>query len=129
MATYLSPPTRVVLTAGVDLSGSLYRLVVLNSSNQVVLPGAAGAACIGVLDDISAGNGAIGTPVSVIVYGGAKLEANAAIAVGADLVAGATTGRAAAAATTGHRRIAVAYEAAGAQGDIISVIVQRDGQV
>jgi|694.fasta_scaffold02744_12 hypothetical protein len=129
MATYLVPPNRVTLTSGADLSGSLYRLVVLNTSNQVVLPGAAGADCIGVLDDLGPGNGASGSPVTVIIGGGAKLEANAAISVGADLVAGATTGRAATAATTGHRRIGKAYEAAGAQGDIISVIIDRDGAV
>lgn len=126
MATYITPSVRVVFTAGVDLSGSLYRLVTLNSSNQVVLPPAAGAATIGVLDDISAGGGASGTPVTVIVRGGAKLEANAAIAIGADVAVGATTGRART-ATTSDRRIGVALEAAGAQGNIISVDIDRDG--
>lgn len=126
MAQYLNPPVRMTFTSGADLSGSLYRLVVLNSSNQVVLPGAAGAATIGVLDDISAGNGASGTPVTVIVRGGAKLEANAAIAIGADVAVGATTGRART-ATTGDRRIGVALETASAQGNIISVDIQRDG--
>ena len=129
MATYISPPVRVVFTAGADLSGSRFRAVALNSSNQVVLPSAAGAALIGILDDLGVGNGASGSRVSVIVSGGAKAEAHEAFNVGVDLVADATTGRVGGSATSGHRRIAVALEAAGAQGDIVSVHVDRDGAV
>jgi hypothetical protein len=129
MALYNTPPVRLPFTAGADLSGSRYRAVALNTSGLVVLPSAAGAAVIGILDDLGVGGGVSGSRVTVIVQGGARAEAHEAFNAGVDLVADATTGRVGGSATSGHRRIAVALEAAGAQGDIVSVHVDRDGAV
>ena len=122
MATYITEPERMTVQATVDLSGSLNRFVTAGGA----LPAAAGGQALGVLDDFGPRGGVSGDTVTLVVAGGAKVEANAAIAVGAQIAVAATTGRART-AVTGDQVLGVALEAAGAQGDIISCRLDARG--
>ena len=121
-------PVRITRTASVDLSGSLNRFVVLTTTGQVALPGAAGALAVGVLDDLGPGGGVSGSNVSLTIFGPAKLEANAAFNQGVPLGVAATTGRARVGVTNDYD-CALSLEAAGAQGDIVTVFIRANGRV
>lgn len=103
--------------AGTDLSGSQYRFVKQNTSDQVVAIDTAGEAAVGVLqNDPDAADKA----ATVAVGGISKVEAGAAIAIG-DAISVDASGRAVNSATAGHVIHGYARTAGSAAGALVSV--------
>jgi hypothetical protein len=127
MSFYLVPPVRITAIAAADLSTFLNRFVSFDVNGQLVAPSVGGDVA-GIVDDLGSGNGAVGTSVTVIIAGGAQLEAQAAIAAGDWVTPGNANGRGSPAAATGNWRVARAYGAAAAAGVRIPVIVHHAGQ-
>lgn len=109
--------------AAADLSGGRYRGVVINSSGRIAVP-AAGARCIGVLQDKPNGIDVYG---KVMIMGVTKMEAGAPVAAGAPVTVD-NTGRCVAALTTNYV-LGFAKEAAGAAGVFIPVTITHSGNL
>jgi hypothetical protein len=126
MSAFGPQPIVVTFPAGADLSANQYQAVKLNSSGQVVAVAAITDIPIGVLQNQP---NAAGKAAEVVVFGGTKMVASAAITLPA-LVGVDTAGKAKkiAAGTDGTQYIlGQAVQAAGASGDLISVYVTGVG--
>lgn len=106
--------------AAVDLSASQYCAVASDANGRLVLP-AAGALCLGVLQNKPASLGAEG---SVMVDGVTKMLASAAITVGSPVTVDAA-GKANSTLAAGNQVIGVALTAAAAANEVISVLMVR----
>jgi hypothetical protein len=113
----------VTLTAGADLSGSMYCFVTLNSSGQVILSSAGGDA-IGVLQN----NPTSGKAADVMVGPGlTKLKAGAAANAGGYITPDAS-GRGIGMGT-GDRRLGQFIGIPTAANDIVTALFQKTGYV
>lgn len=108
------------LLANADLSSSQYLFGVVNSSSKIAVAGA-GVAATGVINNAPTAD----LPVELIVTGVARVKASAAIAAGAK-VASTAAGKAVTAATTAFV-MGIALEAAGADNEIIAVLLHSPG--
>ena len=108
----------VTLEAGSDLSAGQFHFVLLASDGQVDLVASAGGDADGVLYNDPA---AAGRAATVAISGIVKVVAGAAVAVG-DKVQSDASGRAITAASGDHV-LGKAVSAAGAAGDVISVLL------
>ncbi len=109
----------ITLEAGEDLSAEQYRFVDIDTARarSCVVTGDGGTArTVGVLQNAP---DAVGNAATVGVQGVSRVEAGAAVVVGA-LVSADATGKAVT-ATTGERVLGVALEAASATGEIIPI--------
>lgn len=110
------------LTASADLSAYQFRFVKVNGSGQVELNTTAGGICDGVLQDKPTAQ----THSATVAFSGvSKVVASTSINAGA-LIASTTVGKAVT-ATTGQTVLGRALEAAGADGDLISVLLNTNG--
>jgi len=110
------------IAAGADLTGSQNRFVSIDSTGRAVLTGAGAR-----VDGVVGNKPNTGEPVSMIGYGSvAKVEASAAIALGAS-VASAANGQAVT-ATLNAFIAGVCVSAAGAAGELCSVYLASHGQ-
>ncbi len=119
--SYYESVTRISLLASADMSANMYKFVTMTSTG-FALNTLAGGPCLGVLDINDAD--ALGKRGSIAIAGVTKVEASAAIAVGAQ-VASTALGLA---VTAGAEDFAqgFALEAAAAAGDIIAVLLSDD---
>lgn len=106
------------LTAAADLSGQQYRAVRVTGDFAVNVANAAGQAVIGVLQNKPTS----GQPAEVMSMGVTKVLAGAAIAAGAEVMAGAD-GRIITAATAGSNVIGICMEAAANANEIVTVLL------
>lgn len=112
---------KVTLVAGADLSGAQYKFVKLNSSGQAVVCSGATDLPIGVLQN----DPASGAEAEVLVVGGTKIIAGAAIGEGAQ-IGTSSAGKAAAlvAGTDTTKYVAGALlTESGADGDIVTAVI------
>ena len=110
------------IVAGADLSAAQHRFVSIDATGRAVLTGA-GARIDGALEN----NPALDVPASIMGPGSvAKIEASAAIAVGAS-VAAAANGQGVTAAA-GNYIAGVCVEAAGQAGELCSVFLTFPGR-
>ncbi len=112
---------KVTLVAGADLSAAQYKFVKLNSSGQAVVCSSATDIPIGVLQN----DPASGAEAEVLVIGGTKIIAGAAIAEGAQ-VGTSTAGKAVAlvAGTDTTKYVAGALlTESGADGEIVTAVI------
>ena len=117
--------SRGQVVSGVAEGGTINKhlLVALGTGNQQVkLPGAAKANCLGVTDENDGVT--VGKEVAVIVSGVALMTASAAIAKGAEVEAAGTAGKIRT-ATTATYVVGVALEAASADGDLVPVEIRK----
>ena len=114
---------KITLIAGADLSSNAqYRFVKLNASGQAILCSATTDRAIGVLQN----NPVSGGEAEVLVSGGTKLVASAAITIANGYLSTANDGRAAAvvAGTDTTRYVfGQLLTASGAAGDIVTAVV------
>lgn len=87
MAYEFGPDVQITLVAGADLSLQQYHFVKLNASGQAVAVAAATDKAIGILQN----NPTLGGEALVVVVGGSKMVASAAMAVG-DAIGTSATG-------------------------------------
>lgn len=104
------------LVAGADLSAKQYHFIVGGAADRAVVAAGANAIALGVLQNAPA----LGQTAVVGRNGNTKLQAGAAFARFVPLTSDANG--AAVVATTGQRYNAIALEAAGAAGDIVSAV-------
>lgn len=104
------------LTAAADLSAKQFYAVRVSAAQQVNVPGSAGLAILGILQNKPES----GKVADVMVTGVTKVKAGAAISAGARVMAD-NGGKIITLATSGSVGIGFALEAAGADGDIISI--------
>lgn len=121
MASFWPQPIVVTFEAAADLSGSQYRFVKLDANGKVVAVAAITDIPVGVLQNTPTS----GQAAEVVVLGGTKLVATAAIALpallGVDTVG---KGKKIAAGTDGTQYIVgQADEAAGNANEVISALV------
>lgn len=112
---------KVTLVAGADLSAAQYKFVKLNSSGQAVVCSSATDIPIGVLQN----DPASGAEAEVLVIGGTKIIAGAAIGEGAQ-VGTSTAGKAVAltAGTDTTKYVAGALlTESGADGEIVTAVI------
>ncbi len=112
---------KVTLVAAADLSAKQYTFVKLNSSGQVAAAAAATDIPIGVLQNAPTS----GQEAEVLVVGGTKLVAGAAIGEGA-LVGTSATGKAAALVAgtdTTKYVVGTLLTEAGADGDVVTAVI------
>lgn len=112
---------KVTLVAGADLSAKQYNFVKLNSSGQVIAAAAVTDLPIGVLQNKPTS----GQEAEVLVVGGTKIVAGAAIGEGAQVGTG-STGKAVAlvAGTDTTKYVAgTLLTEAGADGDIVTAVI------
>ena len=112
---------KVTLVAGADLSAKQYYFVKLNSSGQAILCAAATDVPIGVLQNAPTS----GQEAEVLIVGGTKLVASAAISLPAQ-IGTASTGKAAAlvAGTDTTKYVAGSLiSAAGADADVVTAVI------
>lgn len=112
---------KVTLVAGADLSAKQYYFVKLNSSGQAILCAAATDVPIGVLQNAPTS----GQEAEVLIVGGTKLVASAAISLPAQ-IGTASTGKAAAlvAGTDTTKYVAGALiSAAAADADVVTAVI------
>ena len=121
MATFWPQPIVVTFEAAADLTGSQFRFVKLDSAGKVVAVAAITDIPVGVLQN----NPASGQAAEVVVLGGTKLRAAAAIALPALIgVDTAGKGKKIAAGTDGTQYIVgQADEAAGGADELVSAFV------
>ena len=105
-----------------DLSTHQFKFMVVNSSGQIALNTTAGGVVDGVLQDKPT---AAGHAATVAFSGVSKVVASAAITQGA-LISSTATGKAVT-ATTGEAVKGRALESAGADGDLIAVLLDTTG--
>lgn len=111
---------KVTLVAGADLSALQYYFVKLNSSGQAVACAAATDVPVGVLQNAPTS----GQEAEVLVVGGTKIVAGAAITLPSAIGTGAT-GKAVALATTDTTKYVVGslITASAADGNIVTAVV------
>ena len=112
---------KVTLVAGADLSAKQYYFVKLNSSGQAILCAAATDVPIGVLQNAPTS----GQEAEVLIVGGTKLVASAAITLPAQ-IGTASSGKAAAltAGTDTTKYVAGSLiSAAGADADVVTAVI------
>jgi hypothetical protein len=119
------PILKDAVPAGADLTGALFKFVQLNSSGQAILPGTAGNEIYGVVSN-EPKSSAVGTPLTVDVFGIVKVVAGGTVATGARVMAN-TSGQAVT-ATTGLNVAGIARKG-GASGEIIEVLLTHSYQV
>ena len=110
---------QITLLAAADLSAQQFRFVRMTATGINITTSAVGQVAIGVLQDKPS---ALNTPGSVMLDGGTKMVAGAAVAAG-DNVTSDGTGRAIATTTVGNQVHGVCVEGAAAAGNIITVIL------
>lgn len=112
---------KITLVAGGDLSSSQYKFVKLNASGQAVICAAATDIPIGVLQN----DPASGAEAEVLVSGGTKIVAGAAIGEGAQIGTSATGKAVALVAGTDTTKFVVGtiITESGADGDIVTAVV------
>lgn len=111
--------------AAADLSAKQFLFVKITAAFAVNVATASGEAVLGVLQN----NPKSGQSATVMVTGVTKVVAGAAIAAGARVQSNATGAAITATATAGHIEQGFALEAAAAAGDVISVQLERVGQI
>lgn len=112
---------KVTLVAGADLSSAQYKFVKLNSSGQAVICAAATDIPIGVLQN----DPASGAEAEVLVVGGTKIVAGAAIGEGA-LLGTSSAGKAVALVAgtdTTKYVVGALLTESGADGDIVTAVI------
>lgn len=112
---------KVTLVAGADLSAAQYKFVKLNASGQVIVCAAATDLPIGVLQN----DPASGAEAEVLVVGGTKIIAGAAIGEGAQ-IGTSSAGKAAAlvAGTDTTKYVAgTLLTESGADGEIVTAVI------
>lgn len=111
---------KVTLVAGADLSAKQYNFVKLNSSGQAIAIAADTDVAIGVLQNAPTS----GQEAEVLIVGGTKVVAGAAITLPRAIGTGAT-GKAVALATTDTTKYVVGslITAAGADGDVVTAVI------
>lgn len=111
---------KTTLVAGEDLSAKQYTFVKLNSSGQAIAAAAATDVPIGVLQNAPTS----GQEAEVLVVGGTKVVAGAAITLPANIGTGAT-GKAVALATTDTTKYVVGQlvTASAADGNIVTAVI------
>jgi len=112
---------KVTLVAGADLSALQYTFVKLNSSGEAVAAAAATDIPIGVLQNAPTS----GQEAEVLIVGGTKIVAGAAISEGA-LVGTSSTGKAVALVAgtdTTKYVVGTLLTESGASGDIVTAVV------
>lgn len=112
---------KVTLVAGADLSAAQYKFVKLNASGQAVVCSGATDLPIGVLQN----DPASGAEAEVLVVGGTKIIAGAAIGEGAQIgtsAAGKAVALTAGSDTTKYVAGALLTES-GADGDIVTAVI------
>ena len=112
---------KVTLVAAADLSALQYTFVKLNSSGQVVAAAAATDIPIGVLQNAPTS----GQEAEVLIVGGTKLVAGAAISEGA-LVGTSSTGKAVALVAgtdTTKYVVGTLLTESGASGDVVTAVI------
>ena len=113
-----------ICTAAADLSSSQFRAMRVTGDFAVNVANAAGQAVIGILQNKPTS----GQPADVMMSGVSKAIAGAAIAAGAEVMAGAD-GRIITAATAGSNVIGIALNAAGGANEIISVALNAGAAI
>jgi hypothetical protein len=106
-----------------DLSSSAYRCVAMGTDELVGITTSTTVPPMGILTDNVANGSSSNAAVSVAVSGVAKVEAGAVIASGVGVMPG--TGGKVITATTGNVAIGIATVASLADGNIITVIIDR----
>lgn len=112
---------KVTLVAGGDLSSSQYRFVKLNSSGQAVICSSATDVPIGVVQNAPSS----GQEAEVLIVGGTKIVAGAAIGEGA-LVGTSNAGKAVAltpGTDTTKYVVGAFITESGADGDIVTAVI------
>jgi hypothetical protein len=114
-------PVKITLVAGADLSSKQYLFVKLNTSGQAVICDGATDSPIGVLQN----DPASGEEASVLVVGGTKLVAGAAINPGVKIGTSATAKADAkvAGTDTTEYTVGVVLLGSAADGDIITAVI------
>lgn len=107
------------LVAAADLSANQYYAVKVNSSGQIALCSVLGEVPTGILQNKPTS----GQAAEVRHGGTSKAVAGAAITAGASVMVNAS-GKVITLATTGSNAIGIALESAGADGDIIEILVK-----
>lgn len=112
---------KITLVAGADLSGSQYLAVKLNASGQAVPITAATDVPIGILQNQPKS----GQEAEIVVSGGSKIKASAAISLPAQLTVSATGAAAAAVAGTDITKYVFGQPlvAAGGPNEVITAVV------
>ena len=112
---------KITLVAGADLSAKQYYFVKLNSSGQAILCAAATDYPIGVLQN----NPISGAEATVVVAGGTKIVASAAIAAGVQ-IGTASTGKAdakTAGTDTTEYTVGQVLLASAADADVLTAVI------
>ena len=112
---------KITAIAGADLSAAQYKFVKMSADNTVVLCSGATDAPIGVLQN----NPISGAEASVLVVGGTKLVAGAAIAAGIK-IGTSSTGKAdakVAGTDTTEYTVGVVIQSSGADADILTAVI------
>ena len=122
------PVLPLTFEAGVDLTSYIHRFVSMSSDQQIDPTAANGAGYLGILEDVdyASTGGAAGDECRVLTMGVGVLEMSEACNPGAFLSSAGASGKGAVIAS-GERRLAIALEAAGADGDLISVLIIHGG--
>jgi hypothetical protein len=106
-----------------DLSSSAYRVVLLGTDNLVGITTSTTVPATGITTDNVEDGSSTSAPVTVAVSGVAKAEVGAAVNAGVALMA--ATGGKVITCTSGNVAIGMALSTGGADGDIISVLIDR----
>ena len=112
---------KITAIAGADLSSKQYRFVKMSADNTVVVCAGATDAPIGVLQN----NPISGAEASVLVVGGTKLVASAAIAAGIKIgtdANGKADAKVAGTDTTEYT-VGVVIQSSGADADILTAVI------
>jgi hypothetical protein len=113
----------ISLVAGEDLSSSQYYFVSVNTSGQAVLTGDDGNP-VGVVQNKPES----GQVATVCIYGVTKLYIGTESGLGAGYNVGCDSNSAGKVSDTGSFRMGVALEDPTADGDIVSVLLQKNGK-
>lgn len=104
--------------AGADLRALQFTFVKVNGSGQIIGNTTSGGKVLGVLQN----KPNTGEPADVMINGGSKVIAGAAITAGADIMSDAA-GKAITAATTGSTIAGTAMDSVAASGEVCSVVL------
>jgi hypothetical protein len=115
--------TIITLEAAADLSAKQYYFVAVDTNGKAALTGDDGNP-IGVLQNTPAA----GEAASICIYGVTKLYIGTESGLGAGYNVGCDTNSAGKVSDSGSYRLGVALEDPTANGDIVSVLFQKNGQ-
>jgi len=113
----------ISLVAGEDLSSSQYYFVAVDSSGQAVLTGDDGNP-VGVVQNKPES----GQAATICVYGISKLYIGTAAGLGTGYNVGCDSNSAGKVSDTGSFRMGVALEDPTTDGDIVAVLIQKNGK-